>query len=134
MKSRVNNKVVIIVGIVAVIVVVLLFYRNHQGADGYQKISSDEALEMINSNKDVIVIDVRRKEEYQSGHISGAINIPNESIDTKIKELPDYNQTILVYCQSGNRSRQASNKLIKLGYQNVIDFGGIIDWNGQIVK
>lgn len=134
MKSRVNNKLVVIVGVVVIIIVVLLIYRDHRGDDGYQKISSDEAMEMINSNKDVIIIDVRRKDEYHSGHIDGAINIPNELINNKIEQLPDYNQTILVYCQSGNRSRQASNKLIKLGYQNVIDFGGIIDWNGKIVK
>ena len=68
-------------------------------------------------------------------HIKNAICIPNELISNKeIAELPDKSQEILVYCRSGSRSRQAANKLIKLGYENVIDFGGIIDWDGEVVK
>lgn len=87
------------------------------------------------SHADYILIDVRRLDEFEEGHIPGAINIPNESIGTEeIAELPDKNQTIYVYCRSGNRSKQASQKLVELGYTNVIEFGGIIDYSGKIEK
>lgn len=82
-----------------------------------------------------ILLDVRRTDEFEEGHIPGAINIPNESIGTEeIAELPDQKQTIYVYCRSGNRSKQASQKLVDLGYTNVIEFGGIIDYSGEIEK
>lgn len=77
---------------------------------------------------------MRTAEEFAEKHIPDAINIPNETIgDAEIAELPDKNQMILVYCRSGNRSKQASDKLAKLGYTNVYEFGGIIDWTGEIV-
>ena len=77
-------------------------------------------------------MDVRTAAEFDEKHIPGAINIPNEAIGTDaIPELPDKEQLILVYCRSGNRSKQASEKLVKLGYTNVVEFGGIIDWPGE---
>lgn len=97
------------------------------------KISSSEAMDMINS-QDVIIVDVRTQLEFDEGHIANAILIPNETIVNEPTELPDKNATILVYCRSGNRSAQASAKLAKLGYTNVYDFGGIIDWPYAIVK
>lgn len=101
----------------------------------FQKISMQEGLELMESDSDYILLDVRRIDEFEEGHIPGAINIPNESIGTEeIEELPDKNQTIYVYCRSGNRSKQASQKLVELGYTNVIEFGGIIDYSGEIEK
>jgi rhodanese-related sulfurtransferase len=100
----------------------------------YTKISMDEAIAIMNEQDGYIILDVRRPDEFASGHIPGAINVPNESIgDGDIPELPDKNQLILVYCRSGNRSKQASSKLVKLGYTNIVEFGGILDWPGDIV-
>lgn len=101
----------------------------------YTQITMSEAVEMMESKSDYIILDVRRPDEFATGHIPNAINIPNESIGTdEISELPDKDQLILVYCRSGNRSKQASQKLVKLGYSNVVEFGGINDWKGEIEK
>ncbi len=101
----------------------------------YKQITQDEAKKMIGNEKDIIILDVRTEEEYAGGHIPDAVCIPNESITEKISsELPDKDQTILVYCRSGNRSKQASQKLADMGYKNVYEFGGINTWNGEIVK
>ena len=100
---------------------------------GYRQITMKEASTMMEEESDYIIVDVRTKEEYAEKHIPNAINIPNELIGTEeIEELPDKNQTIYVYCRSGNRSKQASQKLVELGYTNVIEFGGIIDYSGEI--
>ena len=81
-----------------------------------------------------ILVDVRTPEEFAERHIPGAINIPNETIGTEeIPELPNKEQLILVYCRSGNRSKQASEKLAALGYTNIVEFGGINDWPGDTV-
>ena len=101
----------------------------------YKQITMSEAKEMMASESDYVILDVRRPDEFAAGHIPNAINIPNESIGTdEISELPDKDQLILVYCRSGNRSKQASQKLVKLGYSNVVEFGGINDWKGEIEK
>ena len=98
----------------------------------YRQITMDEAVARMTEEKNYIILDVRTAAEYNEGHIPGAINIPNEAIGTDaIPELPDKDQLILVYCRSGNRSKQASEKLVKLGYTNVVEFGGIIDWPGE---
>ena len=101
---------------------------------GYQHISQEEAKEMMEKDDNHIIVDVRRQDEYDVGHIPEAVCIPNESIGTEQpSELPDLNQIILVYCRSGNRSRQASEKLADIGYTNVYEFGGINEWTGDIV-
>lgn len=101
----------------------------------YKQISSDEAAELMKTEKDFIILDVRRQDEFDSGHIPGAICVPNETIGTAdIPELPDKSQLILVYCRSGRRSKEASQKLADMGYTNITEFGGIIDWKGEIVK
>ena len=99
----------------------------------YTQISQDQAKEMMEKEDGHIIVDVRRVDEFETGHIPGAICIPNESIGTEQPEdLPDLNQVILVYCRSGNRSKQAAQKLFDMGYTNVYEFGGIIDWTGEI--
>ena len=100
----------------------------------YRRITMQEAVEMMEKEENYVILDVRTHEEFAQGHIPGAIVIPNETIGTdEILQLPDKDQLIMVYCRSGNRSRQASDKLVKLGYTNVVEFGGIIDWPGEIV-
>ena len=101
----------------------------------YTQISMEEAIAIMEENTDYILLDVRTPEEFAEMHIPGAINIPNESIGTaEIPELPDKEQLILVYCRSGNRSKEASEKLANMGYSNVYEFGGIIDWPGETVS
>lgn len=102
---------------------------------GYRQISMNEAVKMMKDEKNYIILDARRPDEYAEGHIPGAINVPNEEIGTaEIAELPDKSQLILVYCRSGRRSKEASEKLVKLGYTNIVEFGGILDWKGEIEK
>ena len=104
-------------------------------ANSYRQISMDEAVKMMKNEKNYVILDVRRPDEYAKGHIPGAINVPNEEIGTEeIPELPDQSQLILVYCRSGRRSKEASEKLVKLGYTNIVEFGGILDWKGEIEK
>lgn len=101
----------------------------------YVRISAEEAKKIIDGETGYIILDVRTQEEYDSGHIPGALLLPNEAIGTEEPGmLPDKNQKILVYCRSGNRSRQASQKLADLGYTNIYEFGGIIDWPYETVK
>ncbi len=101
----------------------------------YKQVSMNEAVKLMESETNYIILDVRRTDEFAAGHIPNAVNIPNENIaDAEITELPDKEQLILVYCRSGNRSKQASEKLVKLGYTNIVEFGGINDWKGEIEK
>ena len=100
----------------------------------YRQISMDEAVTMMAQETGYIILDVRRPDEFAAGHIPNAINVPNESIGTdEIPELPNKDQLIMVYCRSGRRSKEASEKLVKLGYTNIVEFGGILDWKGEIV-
>ena len=95
----------------------------------------DEAKALMEESEGYILLDVRTKEEYESGYIPGAINIPLSDINENVvSSLPDKSQMILVYCRSGNRSRQASDKLSRLGYTNIIEIGGINSWKGEIIK
>ena len=101
----------------------------------YQQVNSEQAIKMMAENEGYIILDVRTTAEYHEGHIEGAINVPNEEInDKEIKRLPDKDQMIFVYCRSGNRSKDASEKLVKLGYTNIIEFGGINTWPNELVK
>ena len=105
------------------------------GSATYEQISGAEAKALMDSESGYIIIDARTQEEYDQGHIPGAILIPEYEIaDRAEKELPDKNQLILVYCRSGRRSKIAAEELVKLGYTNVKEFGGIIDWEYEIVK
>lgn len=101
----------------------------------YHQIAQEEAKEMMTKNDGHVIVDVRRQDEYDEGHIPGAVLIPNESITDKHPEqLPDLNQVILIYCRSGRRSKEASQKLADMGYTNIYEFGGINTWNGEIEK
>jgi phage shock protein E len=101
----------------------------------YCQIAMSEAVTMMEEESDYIILDVRTLDEFSDKHIPGAICIPNETIGIEdIPELPDKDQLIMVYCRSGNRSKQAAQKLTALGYTNVVEFGGIISWPGETVS
>ena len=105
------------------------------GSATYEQISGAEAKALMDSESGYIIIDARTQEEYDQGHILGAILIPEYEIaDRAENELPDKDQLILVYCRSGRRSKIAAEEMVKLGYTNVKEFGGIIDWEYEIVK
>jgi rhodanese-related sulfurtransferase len=100
----------------------------------YESISAKKAKEMMDKESGYIILDVRTQEEYDQGYIPNAVLLPNEAIGTaEIDTLPNKDQLILIYCRSGNRSKQAASKLVDLGYTNVYEFGGIIDWPYDIV-
>ena len=103
--------------------------------NAYRRISMDEAVAMMAKETGYIILDVRRPDEYAAGHIPNAINVPNENIGTdEISQLPDKDQLIMVYCRSGRRSKEAAEKLVKLGYTNIVEFGGIIVWKGETLS
>ena len=104
-------------------------------AGTYRQITAEEAANLMESETGYIVLDVRTPEEYAGRHIPGAINVPNETIgSTASEQLPDREQLILIYCRSGNRSKQAADKLVALGYTNIVEFGGISSWSGETVS
>lgn len=101
----------------------------------YKSISAEEAKKIMDEQEGYLIVDVRRDDEYAQGHVPGAILVPNETIREKAEEsLPDKDQLLLVYCRSGRRSKEASAVLAELGYSNVMEFGGIIDWPYEIEK
>lgn len=108
---------------------------SNEQENSYRQISMDEAVTMMEEESGYIILDVRTPEEFRERHIPNAINIPNETIGSEdIQELPDKDQLILVYCRSGNRSKQASGKLAELGYINIVEIGGMNDWTGDTVS
>ena len=101
---------------------------------GYRQVTTEEAVNIMQTEENYVILDVRTAQEFASGHIPGAVLLPNETIGTEdIPLLPDKDQLILVYCRSGNRSKQAAEKLSQLGYTNIVEFGGINSWTGEIV-
>ena len=105
------------------------------GANSYEQITPQEAKTIMDTETDYIIIDARTDEEFAEGHIADAILIPEYEIAARAEaELPDKEQLILVYCRSGRRSKIAAEELVKLGYTNVFEFGGIIDWEYDVVK
>ena len=119
----------------SLILLILLSSCLFSKGESYKRIYMDEAKALMEESEGYILLDVRTKEEYESGYIPGAINIPLSDINENVvSSLPDKSQMILVYCRSGNRSRQASDKLSKLGYTNIIEIGGINSWKGEIIK
>lgn len=103
--------------------------------NSYREVSIDQAVTIMEKESDYIILDVRTPEEFSDAHIPGAINIPNETIGkSEISRLPRKDQLILVYCRSGRRSKEAAEKLVSLGYTNIVEFGGIIYWRGETVS
>lgn len=101
----------------------------------YKQMSMKDALKEMQKTSDYILLDVRRDDEYLSGHIPGAINLPNEKIaKEEVELLKDRNQKIYIYCRSGNRSKQAALKLVELGYTDIIEIGGILDYSGELER
>ena len=130
-----------IIAVIVIAVVLIVHYSKNNILDGagtvnsYTQISQDEARKMMKLDDDHIIVDVRRQDEYDSGHIPGAILIPNENIGTEPpEELPELDQIILIYCRSGRRSKEAAQKLFDIGYTHIYEFGGIIDWTGEVTK
>ena len=100
----------------------------------YKHISQAEAMKIMAGDEPYVIVDVRRPDEFAKGHIPGAINVPNEGIaDEQPAELPNLDQVLLVYCQTGRRSAAASKKLADIGYTRVLEFGGIMTWKGEVV-
>lgn len=130
-------KKVIIILIILVVIIggVIMLNKNteKETTNQIQYVSMDEITTIMQENTNYIILDARTIEEYNEGHIPNAICIPNETIDeTVTTKLPNKDQLILIYCRSGNRSKQAALKLQQLGYTNLVEFGGIIDWDGPI--
>ena len=135
MKHQRNNIIRVAAAAVAALMAALLAACGASSKPSYRQITADEAARMMQEETGFVLLDVRTQEEYASGHIPGAICIPNETIGSEeIPELPDKDQLILVYCRSGNRSKQASQKLAEQGYTNVVEFGGINGWTGDLEK
>lgn len=130
----INMKKTILAILILFMIAIMTGCRNTEQIT-YKQISQEEAAEMMSKDDGHVIVDVRRMDEYIEGHIPGAICIPNENIDQeKPEKLPDTDQIILVYCRSGNRSKQAAEKLAAMGYRNVYEFGGIITWTGETVS
>lgn len=127
-------------GILMLVVIILVAGCSSQEkakekAVSVNKITAAEAKVMIDGGEDLVILDVRTQEEYDEGHIENAVLIPDTEISAKAPTvLADQNQTILVYCRTGRRSAEAAKKLVDLGYSNIYDFGGIVDWPYEVVK
>lgn len=134
------KKIILIIIILTLIIigVVCIMNRKERNIENeviIKHVSMNDIVQIMEENENYIILDVRTQAEYNQGHIPNAICIPNETIDENVvNKLLDKNQMILVYCRSGNRSKQAAEKLKKLGYTNLIEFGGIRDWKGEIEK
>ena len=120
--------------VLILLVIVFLFACKTKTSDtGYKSISQEEAVKMMEEEDEYTIVDVRTEEEFREGHIPGAVNIPNEEItDKRPSMLGDTDEILLIYCRSGNRSKQAAKKLADMGYTKVYEFGGINTWRGEI--
>ena len=124
----------LIIGLLIVIVLSGCTATKEENKIMYNKITAEEAKEMIDT-QEVIILDVRTQEEFKEKHIEGALLIPDYELANVAKsKLPDKNKKILVYCRSGNRSKSAARLLIDMGYTDVYDFGGIINWPYETVQ
>ena len=127
----------------AVLAAITLIFAGCAQPNGYKEITQEEAAKIMEITQEeaakimqeqsgFIILDVRTAQEFNGGHIPNAINVTNESItDKQPEQLPDKNQMILVYCRSGRRSKQAAQKLVDMGYTNILEFGGINTWQGE---
>ena len=119
--------------ITAVVIVLSACGSSSDSSAAYTQLSQDEAISMMEENSDYVILDVRPQEEYNEGHIPDAICVPNETIgDKRPEELKDLDQMLFVYCRSGRRSKEASQKLADIGYTKVYEFGGIKTWPYEV--
>ena len=117
-------------GVVVIFLVTTLFTGC---AQGYRNISHDEAQKIISTEKDFILLDVRTPQEYEKKHIPNAVLLPIDEIKKgNVAVLPDKNQKILIYCWTGRRAEDSAAMLVKMGYKNVLNFGGLVDWTGAV--
>ena len=107
-----------------------------KNADGYTEITPEAAKEMMDADPDAVILDVREQSEFDTGHVPGAVLLPVGTIDEESAAavLPDKETTVLVYCRSGNRSKQASKALAELGYTQIYEFGGVNDWPYELER
>jgi phage shock protein E len=125
-------KIIILFVILLILVSFTACVRDQEGS-GYRKISAEEIKKIIDENSDVVIIDVRTLDEFNTGHIEGSILIPYDEIAEQIENVvKDKNTLIVLYCRSGNRSKMAADALIALRYKNVCDMGGLNDWPYEI--
>ena len=142
MKKRVGIVLLVLLALIALGLWLLKVYvdqhvldRDGMVNEGYVQITQEEARDRMAGGEDYILLEVRTQAESAEGHIPGAICVPNETIGSEPPaELPDRQQTILVYCRSGRRSKEAAQKLADMGYRQVLEFGGIVDWTAEIEK
>lgn len=130
---RMHNKAILIL----IVIMLSLAFASCGGGEEteYSQVDAAKAKQLMETEDNYVILDVRTDEEYSEGHIPGAMLIPDYEIEDKAESLlKDKNQLILVYCRSGNRSKGASEALAKLGYTNVVEFGGIIDWPYEIER
>ena len=122
-----------VLGLLAALAAVLLMLSGcGQGKAEYTQIDQAEAMRMMQEESGYLIVDVRRPDEFAEKHIKGAVNVPNETIEDEAPEaLPDKDQLLLIYCRSGNRSKEASQNLADMGYTKVYEFGGINTWEGE---
>ena len=132
-KGRRNMRKLILI-LLAVVLLTACGNKNENNQEAaYMNITAEEAKQIMDTETGYIILDVRTQEEYDESHIPGAIVIPNTEIETRAEqELTDKGQMILVYCRSGRRSKQAAEILVALGYTNIKEFGGIIDWPYEV--
>ncbi len=135
-KTTNSNKMLTLLAVIATFILVMVTAAGcSSNGPTYKQISQDEAMQIMQDETDYLIVDVRRPDEFAEAHIAGAINVPNEGItDEMPEELPDTEQILLIYCRTGNRSKEASRKLADIGYTNVYEFGGIETWKGEIVS
>jgi rhodanese-related sulfurtransferase len=119
--------------VLTMFLVAILLVSCANSQEVYMNITPETAKQIMDTSKDYVILDVRTQEEFDQAHIPGAILIPNDQINDEAEHvLTDKNQLILVYCRSGRRSKMAAEELVKLGYTNIKEFGGIIDWPYEV--
>lgn len=119
--------------VLTMFLVAILLVSCANSQEVYMNITPETAKQIMDTSKDYVILDVRTQEEFDQAHIPGAILIPNDQISAEAEQvLMDKNQLILVYCRSGRRSKLAAEELVKLGYTNIKEFGGIIDWPYEV--
>lgn len=128
--------ILVLIVVLAVVVATGCFADTSKGGKGYRSVSMAEGLKMMASSDSFVLLDVRRPDEYRAGHIPGAVLLTNETIRPALAEkiIPDKESEIYVYCRSGRRSKDAAGKLAEMGYTNITEIGGILDYNGKLEK